>query len=260
MPQTAKYPVDMRTVYDHMYGERHGVSRLLDILEERRVKASFAVSGQRLRDSADLVREVARRGHDLASQNWVHEYPVIYEEEEERTSLGDTAGEFQSLLGRRPTGYLSPGHRPTPGTLRHLMDLGYRWDADFMHADSPLIVDDGKRQIVGMTSAKISDYHTYSNGGRTPRSLHAMLTDGLRAACREGGRGSAPMIGYAVHPHLCHGFRTEMLYDLLGEISEMTGVWVATGTEVADWVLQNRSEFPTVSLTEVERDFPKMAV
>lgn len=256
LPATAKYDRDMWAVYDHMYGERHGLRRVMDVLDEWNVKASVMANGKRVESHPDLAREAAKRGHDMGSENYLHEYAVTYDAEGEKESLVSTVKAFEGVLGAQPTGYVSPGHRPTPNTVRLLMELGYRWDADFMYADAPFIIDGGERQLVGMAYAHISDYHTYSMTGRTPREIHEMLLDQMRALRREGSRGQPGMMGYAIHPYISQGFRTEMLYDFLGEVSKMDDVWIATRSEVADWVLDNRADFHTVALAEIEAEFP----
>ena len=47
-------------------------SRVLDILDERGIKATFFFVGQYARMNPEQVREVARRGHNVASHSWSH--------------------------------------------------------------------------------------------------------------------------------------------------------------------------------------------
>jgi peptidoglycan/xylan/chitin deacetylase (PgdA/CDA1 family) len=256
LPQNAVYDRDMSAVYDHMYGEAQGVRRLLNLFDDHGVKATFVINGLRVRESPELAREVQARGHDLASENYVHEYAVMYDAEEERRSLQDTVDAFTGILGGPPTGYISPGHRPTPRTVPLLLDLGYRWDADFQADDVPFVISDGERRMVGMPYAHISDYHTYSTSARTPRQVLEMLRDELRALRREGMRGEPKMFGYAMHPYICRGFRTEIIHEFLGEVQQLGDVWVATRSEICEWVLESEKGFASVSLDEVLAQFP----
>jgi len=47
-------------------------SRVLDILDERGIKATFFFVGQYVRAYPEQVREVVRRGHNVASHSWSH--------------------------------------------------------------------------------------------------------------------------------------------------------------------------------------------
>ncbi|MDP1913831.1 polysaccharide deacetylase family protein [Brevundimonas sp.] len=47
-------------------------SRVLDILDERGIKATFFFVGQYVRAHPEQVREVVRRGHNVASHSWSH--------------------------------------------------------------------------------------------------------------------------------------------------------------------------------------------
>lgn len=49
-----------------------GNGRVLDILDERGVKATFFFVGQYARMHPEQVREVVRRGHNVASHSWSH--------------------------------------------------------------------------------------------------------------------------------------------------------------------------------------------
>lgn len=256
-PPGAVYDRDMWAIYDHEYGETQGLPRLLDIFDAYNVKATFVINGLRVERSPDLAREVQRRGHDMASENYLHEYPIMYTREQERESLVKTVEAFRKVLGVSPSGYISPGHRPTPNTLPLLFELGYQWDADFQNDDIPFLIRDGERTMVGMPYAPISDYQTYPMNSRTPRELLEMVWDEFQTLRREGLAGKPRVMGYAIHPFLCHGFRTVMIEELLKRVKECPDVWIATRKEIADWVRENPGDLPQRTLEEVLRSFPE---
>ena len=251
LPAEARYDRDMSVIFDHLYAERQGVKRLLNVFDDHRVSATFVINGQRVQESPDLAKEVQARGHDMGSENYVHEYAVMYDEAGERDSLQATVDAFQQVLGQPPTGYISPGHRMTPNTVPLGMELGFRWNADFQLDELPIVVRDGDRRMVGMPYAHLSDYQTYSNGGRTPRQVHEMLRDELRHLRREGLRGDPKMMGLALHPFTLRGFRTEMVHDFLTEVAELGDVWVTTRTEICDWALQHEQDYESMPLEQL---------
>ena len=257
VPAGAAYDRNMWTIYDHLYAERQGVRRLLDIFDAYNIKATFVINGLRVERSPELAREVQRRGHEMSSENYVHEYPVMYSREEEARSLGDTVAAFRKVLGAPPRGYISPGHRPTPNTLPILFDLGYEWDADFQNDDGPFLIEHNGRTMVGMPYAPLSDYAMYERTTRSPRQLLEMLWDEFRVLRREGAAGQPRVMGYAMHPYLCHGFRTVVIEEFLSGLRNYPDAWVATRKEIADWVRQHPGDLPRRSLDEVLAEFPR---
>ena len=256
LPSGARYKRDMWVIYDRLYAENRGLRRLLEIFDAYAVKATFVISGKRVEVSAELAREVQRRGHDLASENYIHEYPVMYTREEEREELRKTVEAFERVLGVRPSGYISPGHRPTPNTVPLLFEFGYEWDADFQGDDIPFLIRNGDQVMVGMPYAHLSDYHTYQRHGRTPRQLLEMLWDEFRVLHREGVLGEPRILGFAIHPFLCHGFRTAILEEFFAGLRHHPDVWVATRKEIAHWVRSNPGDLPQRTLEEVLSEFP----
>lgn len=257
-PSGAHYDWNMWVLYDHDYAEIEGVPRLLDLFDKHRVKVTFACNGQRLLESPEIAREIAARGHEMASENFVHEYPPMYTDEENRESMLQTLDAFQQVLGTRPTGYVSPGHRPTPVTLPLLFELGYEWDADFQNSDSPILIEgpDG-RVIVGTPYSYLSDYQTYQQVGRTPRMWLEMMKDEFAGLLAEGRAGKPRIMGFAMHPFLCHPYRTIVIDEFLSHVLEHDDVWVAPRAEITAWVRENPGNLRRTTLEAALERFPE---
>jgi peptidoglycan/xylan/chitin deacetylase (PgdA/CDA1 family) len=256
-PPQAKYPWNMWVLYDHDYAEVEGVPRLLDLFERLDVTVTFACNGQRLEESPQLAKEIAAAGHEMASENYVHEYPPMYDEAEQRASLQQTIDAFDRVLGSRPIGYVSPGHRPTPETLPLLFELGWEWDADFQYRDSPFLIDgpDG-RTIVGTPYSYLSDYQTYQQTGRTPRMWLEMMRDEFEGLRREGQAGRPRMMGFAMHPFLCHPYRTAVIEEFLTHVLGHDDAWVAPRSEIAAWVREHPDGLERTTLDQVLQRYP----
>jgi len=123
LPRGVKYDRDMRDVYEHAYAERGGLRRLLDLFEASEVRVTFAASGKRVEVDSDPARNVLCRGDELASESYVHEHPVMYTREEQRK----TVEAFERVLGVRPSGYISPGHRPPRTQFHCCLSFRYEW-------------------------------------------------------------------------------------------------------------------------------------
>ncbi|MGA5115188.1 polysaccharide deacetylase family protein [Streptomyces pseudogriseolus] len=100
-------------------------ARLLDILAEERVPATFFLLGKRHIDTyPELVRRMADEGHEVASHTWTHRILTELEPEEIREELERTNDAIERLTGRRPT-LMRPPQGRTDDTVHGISrDLG----------------------------------------------------------------------------------------------------------------------------------------
>ena len=106
--------------------------RLLDTLDEAGVRATFFVLGNVAEAHPELVREVARRGHELGSHTHSHDLifrtePATFRADMERSLAG-----LQDLTGQPVLGFRAPEF--SVSHLRHwcfeiLAELGIRYDS-----------------------------------------------------------------------------------------------------------------------------------
>lgn len=106
--------------------------RLLDLLDERDVKATFFVLGWLAEREPETVRRIARRGHEIASHGWAHRLVHLLEPEDFRASVRRSRSELEDLCGVPVTGYRAPSFSIVPGTewaLEILAEEGYEYDS-----------------------------------------------------------------------------------------------------------------------------------
>ena len=238
LPPNAVYKRDMWVVHEHEYAEEEGIWRLLELFDRVGIKATFVINGRTVEKFPEIALEVQRRGHEMASENYIHEYPVMFDEAGERESIQQTVAAFERILKQRPLGYISPGHRCTDNTLKLVAEAGYIWDADFQDRDTASVIEVGGRPMVTMTYAHISDYMTYQIISRTPRQVLTLLRDEFDVLYAEGVAGRPKMMGYAFHPFLSHGFRTKPLGEFFRYAQSFPKVWFPTRIEIARWSLK----------------------
>jgi polysaccharide deacetylase family protein (PEP-CTERM system associated) len=126
--------------------ERQAASTF-DLLDELGAKATFFVLGMTAERYADLVREIARRGHELACHGYAHRRVPSQSRDEFRVDLERAATLLGELGGKRPLGYRAPAFsitRETPWAYDVLAELGFRYDSS--QYDSPRI----RRRIGGV--------------------------------------------------------------------------------------------------------------
>lgn len=127
-------------------GPSENSARLLDILKERQVPATFFLLGKGHIDKhPDLVRRMAAEGHEVASHTWDHKILTRIEPDKIREELQRPNDEIERLIGRRPT-LMRPPQGRTDETVHEICrELGLSevlWTVtakDYTTTDSALI-------------------------------------------------------------------------------------------------------------------------
>jgi polysaccharide deacetylase family protein (PEP-CTERM system associated) len=106
--------------------------RLLDIFDEFDVRSTFFILGWVAERHPELVRDIAARGHEIASHGFGHR--LIYDQTEEafREDVRRAKHVLEDSSGRRVAGYRAPSYSITPRSLWALdvlIEEGYRYDA-----------------------------------------------------------------------------------------------------------------------------------
>jgi polysaccharide deacetylase family protein (PEP-CTERM system associated) len=108
------------------------VETLLALLDELGLRATFFVLGMCAKNYPAAVREIAGRGHELASHGFEH-VPVHRQTREDfRRDVESSIELVESLAGRRPVGYRAPAFsitRDSAWAFELLADLGFAYDS-----------------------------------------------------------------------------------------------------------------------------------
>ncbi|MEV7996092.1 polysaccharide deacetylase family protein [Streptomyces sp. NPDC086077] len=135
-------------------GPSENSARLLDILKEKRVPATFFLLGARhIEKFPELVRRMSDEGHETASHTWDHKILTELEPDEIREELRRPNEEIERLTGRRPT-LMRPPQGRTDDTVHEICrELGLSevlWSVtakDYATEDSDLI----RRRVLDQT-------------------------------------------------------------------------------------------------------------
>jgi polysaccharide deacetylase family protein (PEP-CTERM system associated) len=106
--------------------------RLLDIFDEYEVKSTFFVLGLVGEQFPDLVRQIAARGHEVASHGYAHR--LIYDQTPTafRADIRRAKALLEDAAGCRVAGYRAPSYSITPRSLWALdvlLEEGYQYDS-----------------------------------------------------------------------------------------------------------------------------------
>lgn len=243
VPPTAHYTRAMRSVYEHAFGETGGIQRLLDLWARYDIQTSAYADGLTVELYPDLARAVAAGGHELLVQGWQHAFLWNMSVADQIREIETTNAAFEKVLGKKASGYSSPGGHMTAETFSILAERGFKYCCGLRNAEVPFIIPVKDRKLVGMTSYALSD--TMTTRGISPRDLIAMWQDNFDAMYDEGQRGYPKLLTYGTHPIMAHAFRTRPLEAAIKYAKSKPKVWITTREQIADWVLK---EYPEMTL------------
>ncbi len=109
--------------------------RLLDLLAAREIRATFFILGWVAERHPDLVRAIARGGHEIASHGYAHELITSQTPAKFRYDVKRAKAILESLTGSVVLGYRAPSFTITSKTtwaLPILVEEGYAYDSSIV--------------------------------------------------------------------------------------------------------------------------------
>jgi len=224
------------------YGARAGLPRVLSLLEEYDVPASFFIPAVSALLYPEEVKKIVAAGHEVGVHGWIHERNSGLAKADEKALLEKAVETLTQLTGRKPVGLRTPSWDYSPHTLEIIEELGLLYDSSLMADDSPYeLVSAGRPTgIVELPVEWILDDAPYFNMSRfgnlrphtTPDEVLSIWKAEFDVAYEEGG-----LFVLTNHPHIIgHRSRIAMLGRLLQHIRRHEGVWFATHEQVARYV------------------------
>ncbi len=130
------------------YGPLVGVPRILDLLREYSLPATFFVPGWTADRYPQTVEAILEAGHEVGHHSYAHYSPFAQTEDEERA---DFERALASLRARRRRGRRASAARagsPAGERRRSSRSTASTYDSSLMDADKPYVLDTGAGEIV----------------------------------------------------------------------------------------------------------------
>jgi peptidoglycan-N-acetylglucosamine deacetylase len=220
------------------FGARVGARRILALLADRGIPATFFMPAVSALLHPEEVRRYAAEGHEVAMHGWIHERIGTLPAPAERELALRSADVLERSTGARPRGIRTPSWDFTPATFGIIAELGLEYDSSLMADDEPYeIVHRGEPSgIVEIPVEWIRDDAVYFPALRpaiSPRDVLAIWIDEF-----EGAHADQGLFQLTMHPHVIgHRSRMAVLTELVDHISSRSGVWFATHAQVAQYAL-----------------------
>ena len=221
------------------YGSRVALKRVVDLLEEYEVPASFFIPALSLKLAPQMAQEIKRLPrHEFAVHGWIHERNTRVPADKEREMVEKSIQTLIDITGETPVGYRAPSWNFSKATTQILIDQGFLYESSMMSDDRPyeLVVNGQPTGMVELPVEWILDDAPLINprGDRysTPRQLMEVFKDEFDVAYEEG-----TMLLITMHPHyIGHRSRIVALEELIQYMKSKEGVWFATHQEAATYV------------------------
>lgn len=221
------------------YGPVTGVPRLLRILADRGVRATFFIPGFTAERHPDMVAAVQSAGHEIGHHGYLHEQLKGVGEPEERAFMERGLEALQRVAGVRPSGYRAPWWDTTDRTLDLVAEYGFSYDSSLFDRDVPYRVATASVPIVEIcVSWALDDWEKYAflpdppmGSGVIERPSAVLETwwEEIQAYEQVGGCCVLTM-----HPFLSgRPARARALAELVDRIKARPAIWLTTLGEIA---------------------------
>ncbi|MEE9198304.1 MAG: polysaccharide deacetylase [Dehalococcoidia bacterium] len=130
------------------YGPRVGVPRILQMLDDYGIKASFFIPGHTAESHPEMVKKILAQGHEVAGHGYMHERPADITPEQEVETLDKGLGILEKVAGQKVKGYRVPGGEPSKQTMSLLAERDLLYDSSLMDDDAPYILNTEKGGLV----------------------------------------------------------------------------------------------------------------
>ncbi len=225
----------------HEYGNRVGFWRMLEVLDELKIRAALAINGTAIRAYEPISRAALQRqwefmGHGYTQRN-------MQAVEDEREDIRKTTEAIRQLTGRAPRGWLGPGLTETWDTPDILAEQGYQYVCDWVLDDQPVWLKTKTRPLVSVpytqecndVAMMLIQHHKASEyADRAIDQFDQIYAD---------SKDSARVMALVVHPYIMGApHRLKYYRKALEHVLQKRDVAFWTGEQIADWFVAKQRE------------------
>jgi peptidoglycan/xylan/chitin deacetylase (PgdA/CDA1 family) len=232
------------------YPAKRGIPRHLDLLEKHGVPATFFVPGYDAEQYPAIVKEIDRRGFEVAAHGYLHEAWDLEGAEEEKL-LRQTDRILHDLLGKPVRGWRSPSGRKSENTMGVLKSLGYLYDSSDKDFDLPYRIRFGKAAqdfLIELpnNTYSLDDFAFYKFSIAPPSEVLQHWQSEFDAVYR-----SERFFVLTIHPRSGWGSgtpgRTQALDSMIGYMKAQPGVRFFSSAQMAEWCVGQGSALEELS-------------
>lgn len=232
---TTAYP-DLRHYTLREYGNRVGVYRVMQALDQFGIKASFAINSRLAERYPYLINRVVDRGDEVLGHGWDMDTPHYggMDRSEEADVIARSLEVLRSATGHPITGWLSPGKSQSEHTPELLVANGIEYMCDWINDDMPYPFRTPAGDVTAMPlSTELEDRFVMMNNLHSEAEYADQVCDAcdylLAEAESQGGR----LLALNIHPWMLgQPHRIGRLEQVLAHITGRDGVWSARPADI----------------------------
>lgn len=222
---------------NYQFGIKVGAKRVIQLLDQHAMPATWTVCGQALENAPWLGRAITARGDEPASHGYRWQFQFRMDEENEREFIGQATRSIEQSTGVRPVGWLSR-YLTTDNTRRLLAEAGYLYHMDDFSDEAPFWDEDGLPIVVIPYQLDTNDMKMWSDPAYSARQWLDYVIDSFDFLHRHATEPALLSLGLHLRIIGRPG-RAAMLDKFLRHVAQSTDVWVATRKQMAEHFTTN---------------------
>ncbi|WP_236016600.1 polysaccharide deacetylase family protein [Salipiger abyssi] len=220
------------------YGNRVGFDRMADVMAAHGVRGSVSLNVAVCDHYPKIIERCCELGWELFSHGIYNtRYMYGMSEDEQRRVIRDARKTILRVSGQRLDGWLSPAISNELETQDLLAEEGLLYTLDLFHDDQPMPVKtrSGKKFTSLPYMMDVNDVPVLNFQSISPQDYLQLIKDHFDQLYAEGEESGTVMC-LPLHPYLIgQPHRLWILDQALDYICSHSGVWLATGREIAQW-------------------------
>lgn len=236
------------TLSQGTYGAKVGVPRILELLKQEQLPATFFIPGWTAEFHRAQTEAIAAAGHEIGHHGYLHEWVDPSRPDLELEALEKGIESLQKVVGKRPLGYRSPAGETSHNVFRLLKQKGFLYDSSMLDDYTPYRTTllDGHPGVVEIPWAWSNDDAIYCLFSiKSPRAVFTnehilqIWKDEFDAIRRWGG-----VFNLVMHPQVIgRPSRMALLQDFIHYTRKFGDVSYGTCGDVARWFSENEPPF-----------------
>jgi peptidoglycan/xylan/chitin deacetylase (PgdA/CDA1 family) len=150
------------------YGPLVGVPRIIQLLQEYGLPATFFVPGLTAERYPQTLEQILAAGHEVGHHSYAHFSPFDQDEAAERADFERALATLDGF-GVEPEGFRCPSWEPAWRTPALVAEYGLAYDSSLMDSDRPYLLETGAGEIVELpVHWSLDDWEQYAYLPRPP--------------------------------------------------------------------------------------------
>ena len=240
------------TLSQGTYGAKVAVPKILELLSQEELSATFFVPGWVADHRTKRVEAIVAAGHEIAHHGYLHLWVDPDDPDGEVEELERGLEALKRNVGVVPVGYRSPAGETSANLIRLLADNGIVYDSSLMDDIAPYrhVLADGRAGPVELPwHWSLDDAPFLFFAIKSPRPIFtnehilSIWKKEFEELYRWGG-----FFDLVMHPQgIGRPSRLALLREFIAYTREFEGVWYATGSQIAEAWLSQQGDGPVTN-------------